>query len=208
MSDTTSPAPLGAPVRLDCTLVREAPVEAEALGVGVFSDRLDDEGVDLDWTFLAQQGFEAKVGQTLTLPGADGRACVIVGLGEQDEVDLNAVRHAGAALARASCRYEHLAVTLLAGLSDGIRSVGAAQALAEGLAGAGCSVDPVETNIVFFDAPEGLSTAAFLAGLDGHGVRMGAVAGRVRAVTHLDVDRAGITTAIEAATDVGAAGDG
>jgi threonine aldolase len=53
----------------------------------------------------------------------------------------------------------------------------------------------VETNIVFFtvdDAP-GLCAA-----LERDGVRMGAVGrNRVRAVTHLDVDAAGIDLALE-----------
>jgi threonine aldolase len=72
--------------------------------------------------------------------------------------------------------------------------------LAEGLADLGCRVDPVETNMVFFDPP--VDRAAFLAGLAAEGVRMGAVDGRIRAVTHLDVDAAGIETALTAAKQV------
>jgi threonine aldolase len=75
-----------------------------------------------------------------------------------------------------------------------------ARALAEGLAELpGVEIDPapVETNIVLFavaDAP------AFVARLEAAGVRMGALDARlVRAVTHLDVDRAGIDTALVAA---------
>jgi threonine aldolase len=77
----------------------------------------------------------------------------------------------------------------------------AAARLAEGLAELGCRVDPVETNIVFFDAP-GVDAAGFLAGLAAEGVRMGAVDGRIRAVTHLDVDAAGIDAALAAARSV------
>jgi threonine aldolase len=71
-----------------------------------------------------------------------------------------------------------------------------ARRLAEGLAEIeGVTVDPVETNMVFFavdDAP-GLCAA-----LEREGVRMGAVGpSRVRAVTHLDVDAAGIDLALE-----------
>jgi threonine aldolase len=79
----------------------------------------------------------------------------------------------------------------------------AAARLAEGLAELGCRVDPVETNIVFFDAP-GVDAAGFLAGLAAEGVRMGAVDGRIRAVTHLDVDAAGIDAALAAARSVAA----
>jgi threonine aldolase len=78
-----------------------------------------------------------------------------------------------------------------------------ARALAEGLAELpGVEIDPaaVETNIVIFavaDAP------AFCAALGAAGVDMGALdARRVRAVTHLDVDRDGIERALDAAREV------
>jgi threonine aldolase len=71
-----------------------------------------------------------------------------------------------------------------------------ARRLAEGLAEIeGVTVDPVETNMVFFavDDARGLCAA-----LEREGVRMGAVGqNRVRAVTHLDVDAAGIELALE-----------
>ncbi len=73
-----------------------------------------------------------------------------------------------------------------------------ARALAAALAGIdGVTVDPaaVETNIVFFEVadPEGL-----VAKLEAEGVEMAALTGRIRAVTHLDVDRAGVERAAEA----------
>jgi threonine aldolase len=75
-----------------------------------------------------------------------------------------------------------------------------ARVLAEGLAGiGGVELDPsvVETNIVVFGVPD---AAAFCAALDREGVKMYAIGPqRVRAVTHLDVDRAGIERAITAA---------
>jgi threonine aldolase len=76
-----------------------------------------------------------------------------------------------------------------------------ARRLALGLAELpGIAIDPatVETNIVFFDVTrEDLDATGFDAGLRRHGVRMGAVgARRVRAVTHLDVDAAGIEKAL------------
>jgi threonine aldolase len=82
-----------------------------------------------------------------------------------------------------------------------------ARRLAEGLAELpGLRIDPatVETNIVFFDITrEGLDAEAFDAGLRRQGVRMGAVGPRrVRAVTHLDVDAAGIDKALAAAAAV------
>ena len=62
----------------------------------------------------------------------------------------------------------------------------------------GASIDPaaVETNIVVFET----SDAAFVVGeLEKHGVLVGALSPHVvRAVTHLDVDRAGIDRAADA----------
>jgi threonine aldolase len=77
-----------------------------------------------------------------------------------------------------------------------------ARVLAEGLASLdGVTLDPadVETNIVVFGVPD---AEAFCADLDRAGVKMYAIGPqRVRAVTHLDVDRAGIDEAIAAARD-------
>jgi threonine aldolase len=63
----------------------------------------------------------------------------------------------------------------------------------------GVSLDPadVETNIVVFGVPD---AEAFCSALEREGVKMYAIGPqRVRAVTHLDVDRAGIERAIAAA---------
>jgi threonine aldolase len=78
-----------------------------------------------------------------------------------------------------------------------------ARRLAEGLAELpGVELDPatVESNIVIFAVDD---PAAFCERLEEHGVGMSpADAGRVRAVTHLDVDAAAIERAIEAARAV------
>jgi threonine aldolase len=75
-----------------------------------------------------------------------------------------------------------------------------ARVLAEGLAELpGVELDPadVETNIVVFRVPD---AEGLCASLERAGVKMLALdATRVRAVTHLDVDRAGVDTAIAAA---------
>jgi threonine aldolase len=75
-----------------------------------------------------------------------------------------------------------------------------ARRLAEGLAGLpGIELDPalVETNIVVFGVAD---AQGFCERLAAEGVRMGALDERtVRAVTHLDVDDAGIDRALEAA---------
>lgn len=80
-----------------------------------------------------------------------------------------------------------------------------AQQLADGLRSLeGVTVEPVETNLVYFRLPEGrLDAAAFASGLRGHGVRVGAVSDtRVRACLHLDVDDAGVQRTLDAARAV------
>jgi threonine aldolase len=73
-----------------------------------------------------------------------------------------------------------------------------ARLLAAGLAELGCEVIEPETNIVIFAAPDG-----FVEGMARHGVELsGTPDGRVRAVTHLDVDRAAVEEALEAARAV------
>jgi threonine aldolase len=76
-----------------------------------------------------------------------------------------------------------------------------AKFLAEGLAELpGVEIDPttVETNIVIFDVPDAEALADKLAA---GGVEMSLLEGRVRAVTHLDVDRAGVEKALAAVHD-------
>jgi len=72
----------------------------------------------------------------------------------------------------------------------------------------GITLDPpeVETNMVFFRV-DGLGTAPaeFVAAMLRRGVRVGSnTPGRIRAVTHLDVDRAAVERALEAAREVAA----
>jgi threonine aldolase len=81
-----------------------------------------------------------------------------------------------------------------------------ARRLAEGLAGLpGVRLDPatIETNIVFFELTGELIAPAAVERLLARGVRMGASGARlIRAVTHLDVDAAGIDRALDAARAV------
>ena len=72
-----------------------------------------------------------------------------------------------------------------------------ARVLADGLADLGVDVIPPETNIVIFSAPEG-----FVERMARHAVELsGTPDGRVRAVTHLDVGRDAIDSALLAAKD-------
>jgi threonine aldolase len=87
-----------------------------------------------------------------------------------------------------------------------------ARRLAEGLAALpGVSLDPatVETNLVFFELTGDLGAADAVERLLARGVRMGALGARtIRAVTHLDVDAAGIERALDAARAVFGGGRG
>jgi threonine aldolase len=82
-----------------------------------------------------------------------------------------------------------------------------ARHLAEGLAdlpGVIIEPDTVETNIVIFEVPD---APGFCAAMEERGVRMSPLGERpIRAVTHLDIDRAGIDRALKAAADVRAGG--
>ena len=72
-----------------------------------------------------------------------------------------------------------------------------ARTLAGGMAELGADVVEPETNIVIFAVPD---PAGFIEEMSHHGVELsGTPDGRVRAVTHLDVDRAGVEQALEAA---------
>lgn len=78
-----------------------------------------------------------------------------------------------------------------------------AQRLAQGIAGIGglrIDVAGVETNLVYFDVvADHFDAERLCAALLARGVRMGAMGARtIRAVTHLDVDAAGIETALAA----------
>jgi len=70
--------------------------------------------------------------------------------------------------------------------------------LAAGLVELGFAVAAPDTNIVWIDPSDvGREAGELQAALGVRGVRLSRVEGRLRAVTHLDVDRAGITTALE-----------
>jgi threonine aldolase len=73
-----------------------------------------------------------------------------------------------------------------------------ARTLADGLAELGCEVVQPETNIVIFSAPEG-----FVEAMARHAVELSDTPdGRVRAVTHLDVNAADVEEALKVARTV------
>src|SRR6201996_6610113 len=104
------------------------------------------------------------------------------------------MRQAGVVAAGAAHGLQHTVERLAEGPAN-------AKFLAEGLAELdGVEIDPatVETNIVIFDVPDADALHDKLAA---NGVEMSLLEGRVRAVTHLDVDRAGVEKALAAVVD-------
>jgi leucyl aminopeptidase len=96
-------------------LVPTLPADAEAVGIGVWSDRLADGEVPelLDADYLSSQGFRGKPEETCVTKGPDGQVVVALGLGTQEEATPRTFRRAAAALARAARREASVATTLL-----------------------------------------------------------------------------------------------
>src|SRR4029450_6258734 len=106
---------------------------------------------------------------------------------------------AGTRVAAGVCALRHTGKRLAADHAN-------ARRLAEGLAGLpGVRLDPatIETNIVFFELTGALTAPMAVERVLARGVRMGASGPRlIRAVTHLDIDAAGIERALAAAREV------
>ena len=77
-----------------------------------------------------------------------------------------------------------------------------ARILAAGLEETGLDVAAPESNMVFCDPPSDMELQEFIAAMGSEGVRIGAVAGRIRMVTHVNVSTEDIRTAIQAARRV------
>jgi len=87
--------------------------------------------------FAIEAGFEGRRGQALAVPTAGklgAKAAVLVGMGDPDSIDADALRRAGAALARRGAKVEKVATTLLDAAPAALDRGEAAQALAEGIA--------------------------------------------------------------------------
>ena len=115
-------------------LTRTLPDHLDAVGAGVFSDRLEageaPDGVDAG--FLATQGFTGEPGQSCVVPGAGGQVVVALGLGPAADATVATYRKAAAALARATSRQTHLVLDLLDTVPEHLDRPAVAQALAEG----------------------------------------------------------------------------
>ncbi len=99
------------------------------LAEGPISARLGDIGLPRER--LAAAGFEAKLGETLIVPRADGPVMVVVGFGARQDLDAARIRDGAAAFALTVHKHDSLALSL-----DGLESISpetAAQAAIEGI---------------------------------------------------------------------------
>jgi leucyl aminopeptidase len=115
------------------TLVPSVPGDAEVLAVPVASGPVlagDGHGLDLD--HLVTRGFEAKVGEAITVPGDRGTTLVAVGVGDAADVTPDVLRRAAAAVVRAAWKRSGVALALLDAVPDGGDRSAAAGAVAEG----------------------------------------------------------------------------
>ncbi|HZJ28325.1 MAG TPA: leucyl aminopeptidase [Acidimicrobiia bacterium] len=118
-------------------------VEADLVVVPVFVDRdlgagaaVIDAAIAGLADFMAEAGFDGKPGETLATPSfgqLGAGAALLVGVGPRDELDADAIRRAGATLARRATKVRTVATTLLDELADGTDRSVAAQALVEGV---------------------------------------------------------------------------
>lgn len=178
----------GIPVHMDGARVFHA---AAALGVGI-----REIGACADsLTFCLSKGLGAPVGSLLT--------------GSRHFIgEARLVRKAlGGGMRQAGV----LAAAGLVALERSPANIPAAHANARfladflaGIEGIAIHPDEVETNILFFDiSGTGLSNAEFVGGLHARGVKaLGLAPGRIRMVTHQDVDRAGCEAAARAIREV------
>ena len=114
------------------TAASSVPRSATAVDRPVASDEIDDLPSPTA-KHAEQQGFEAKLGQTLVIPSEDSEPTqVLVGLGARDEVSTTTLRLASAAFARAVSKHRWVASTLAGELGEDDRD-GAISAVVEGV---------------------------------------------------------------------------
>jgi len=92
---------------------RHAPADVDVLGVPVAQGEPPGPGAELSDAFLAERGFEAKVGETLAIPDEQGGTVIAVGVGDSSAIDATVLRKAAAAFTRAAWKDASIATTLL-----------------------------------------------------------------------------------------------
>ena len=177
----------GVPLHMDGARLMNACV---ASGIGAASFAAEVDSLWIDFT----KGLGAPIGAVLA-----GSRDFIAAARRYKQLFGGAMRQAG--VAAAGCLYaldhhvgrlaeDHEHARLLAHGLDAIDGIEVRNAAPE-------------TNMVFFDVSGlGLSNREFVDRLAAAGVRMGGAGGRIRAVTHLDVSRQGVETALDAIGEI------
>ena len=177
----------GLAVHMDGARLMNA-VVATGIGAAEFCSPVDSAWLDFS------KGLGAPIGAVLA-----GSRAFVAQARRYKQLFGGAMRQAGVAAAACLHALEHHVERLAEDHAN-------ARRLAEGLAalpGICLPYGAPQTNIVFVDvAGTGLTAAEFVARCAAAGVRMVPAGGRVRAVTHLDVDRAAIETALRTVAQV------
>ena len=177
----------GVPVHMDGARLLNA-CAASGVPPAAFAARVDSLWIDFT------KGLGAPIGAVLA-----GSRAFIRGARRYKQMFGGGMRQAGIAAAGCLHALDHHVERLAVDHEH-------ARILARGLAavaGIRLRTPQPETNIVFFDAGGlGLSNAEFLDRLAASGVRMSAIGGWIRAVTHLDVSRAAIERVAGAVRDI------
>ena len=92
-----------------------------------------DPPAPIDADVLATLSFGAEAGSSQTLVDGDGNLCLVLGLGDPDELDVEAVRKAGVTLARQAGPHAQVAAHVLDVLPESVDAAEAAQAFVEGI---------------------------------------------------------------------------
>jgi leucyl aminopeptidase len=118
---------------IDVTVSAQVPDDVQVLGVPVFAGRRqpDKAAVELDVSYLAERGFEGKVGEACAVPADDGSTVVAIGMGNPEDVNVETFRRAGAAFAKAAWNDERAALAVVDAAGELDKGV-AAEALVEG----------------------------------------------------------------------------
>ena len=125
------------PLSLPTEVAPAVPDRVEAVGWGVLKGlETARPGLEVDVAWCGQRRFKAKLGDKLITPGEGGRADVLLGLGDPEQLSATTLRLAGAAFASATGEAKSVALDLTGITRLGIGTDQAVQAAIEGFWGA------------------------------------------------------------------------
>jgi leucyl aminopeptidase len=121
---------------IDVTVSAQVPEDAQVLGVPVFAGRQQPSSsaavAEVDVDYLAERGFEGKVGEACAMPADDGTTIVALGMGQPSDVSAETFRRAGAAFVKAAWHDTRGAIAVVDAAGEGLDRGAAGQAVAEG----------------------------------------------------------------------------